>query len=124
MLPGESWWPGNGHECFELFKTIVVQLWFKVVVAYPYSHRNAILHIRTATVHVFVAIPGLPWEIVDNRNLPSTRIQYKYLKMSYEYSRVGLQVPRNILRKFVVDHMSTTVLDGSVTVLSGPHYGV
>ena len=24
---------------------------------------------RTTTVHVFVAIPGLPWEVVDNRSL-------------------------------------------------------
>ena len=26
MIPGESWWSGNGHECFELSKTIVAQL--------------------------------------------------------------------------------------------------
>ena len=42
---------------------------------------------RTATMHVFVAIPCLPWEIVDNRNLPSMRILYEYLNMSYGYSR-------------------------------------
>ena len=56
-----------------------------------YRLSEEILHIfkvRTATVHVFVTIPGLPWEIVDNRNLPSMRIQYKYFKMSYGYSRV------------------------------------
>ena len=31
---------------------------------------------------------------------------------------------RNVVRKFVVDRRSTTVLDGSATVLSRPHYGV
>ena len=60
MIPGESWWSGNGHDCFELFKTIVAQLRFKVGMAYPWSNDKSILHIRTATVHVFVAIPGLP----------------------------------------------------------------
>ena len=71
-----------------------------------------------------MAIPGLPWEIVDNCNLPSLRIQYEDLKISYGYSRVGLRVPRNVVKKFVVDHRSTTVLGGSVTVLSRSHYGV
>ena len=118
MIPGESWCSGNGHKRFELFKTIVVQLRFKVGVVYPLSNRKAILHIRIAIVHVFVAIPGRPWEIVDNRNLLSMRIQYEYLKMRYRYSRVGLRVPRNVVRR------STTVLDGSVMVLSRPYYGV
>ena len=70
MSPGESWWSGN--DCFELFNTIVAQL---VGVANPYCNRNAILHIRTATVHAFVAIPGLPWVITDNPMLLSMRIQ-------------------------------------------------
>ena len=72
--------------------------------------------------YIFMAILGLPWEIVDNRYSPSMRIQSEYLKMSYGYSSVGLRVPRNVVRKFVVDRRSTTVLDGSVTVLSRPHY--
>ena len=83
------------------------------------------MHIRTTTAHVFVAMSGLPWEIMDNRNLPSMRIQYEYLKMSnYEYSRVGLRVPRDPVRQLVVERRSTTILDGSVTVLSRPHYSV
>ena len=72
-----------------------------------------------------MAMSGLPWEIVDNCNLPTMRIHYEYLKMSnYEYSRVGLRVPRDALRQLVVDRRSTTILDGSVTVLSRPHYSV
>lgn len=69
-----------------------------------------------------MAIPGLPWEIVDNRNLPSMRIQYRYLKMSYGYSKVGLRVLRDAVQKYVVDRKSTTVLDGSVMMLSRTHY--
>ena len=61
-----------------------------------------------------MSIPGLPWEVVDNRNLPSMRIQYEYLKMSYGYNRVGLRVAKNVVREFVVDRRSTTVLDGSI----------
>ena len=69
MIPGESWWSGNGHEC----RVIVKQSSLFVLP------------------HVFVAIPDLPWEIEDSRNLPSMRIQYeyfkmKYLKMSYGYT--------------------------------------
>ena len=91
---------------FELLKTIVAQLRFKVGVAYPSSNRKAILHIRTATVHAFVAIPGLFWEIMDNRNLPSMRIHYEYLKMNYGYSSVGVRVAMNVVRKFVVDQVN------------------
>ena len=44
--------------------------------------------------------------------------------MSYGYNRVGLRVLRDVVRNFVVGRRDTTVLDGSVTVLSRPHYGV
>ena len=40
-------------------------------------------------------------EIVDNCNFPSMRIQYEHLKMSYGYSRVGLRVARNVVRKLI-----------------------
>ena len=42
----------------------------------------------------------------------------KFLKKSYGYSRprVGLRVARKVVRKFVVDHRSTAVLDGSAAV--------
>ena len=63
-----------------------------------------------------MAIPDHPWEIVDSRNLPSMMIQYEYLKMSYGYSRVRLRVAKNVVRQFVVDRSSTTVLDGSAAV--------
>ena len=46
------------------------------------------------------------------------------LKMSYGYSRVGLSVARNVVRNFVVDRRSTTVIGGSAAVLSRPHCGV
>ena len=36
--------------------------------------------------------------------------QYEYLKMSYGYSRVGLRVVRIVVRKFVVNRRSSTVL--------------
>ena len=116
MVPGESWWSRHGLECFELFKTIEMQLWFKQGVAYMQSTRNAILRIG-----------GHSWssvEIVDNHNFPSMRIRYEYLKMGYGYSSIGLQVPRNVVMKFVVDRRSTMVLDTSLTVLARPHYCV
>ena len=43
--------------------------------------------------------------------------------MSYGDSKVCLRLPRNVVRKFAVDRRSATVLDGSATVLSRPHYG-
>ena len=93
-------------------------------ITYAQSGRKAIPHIRSATLHVFVAIPGLPREIVDIRNLPSMRIQYEYLKMSYGNIKVGVRVARNVVRKFVDDHRFSTVLYGSATVLSRPRYSV
>ena len=44
--------------------------------------------------------------------------------MRYRDSRVGVQLPMNVVRKFVVDRRLASVLDGSATVLSRPHYGV
>ena len=64
---------------------------------------------RTATVHVFVAIPGLPWVIADNHLLPSMRIQYGYLMMSYGYSRVGQWMAKNVELNFVFDLRSTKI---------------
>ena len=92
MILGKSWWSGNGHKCFEVFKTIVACYGLKL--AWFIRNRKAIMPIHSGAIHVFVAIPGLPWEIVDNRNLPSMRIQYEYLKMSYGYRRVGLRLYR------------------------------
>ena len=63
----------------------------------------------------FMAFPGKSWILVIAFHEDPVRTSQDTV------DTVGLA--RNVVRKFVVDHRSTTV-DGCATVLSSPHYGV
>ena len=93
MIPGESWWSGNGHEWVELFKTIVAQLRFKVGVSYPQSNRNAILPLLRS----HSSIRSHSWPSLGNRELAYVAFHEDPARIFQDdlgNSRVGLRVAR------------------------------